>query len=110
MSDDMPEVIKLLLADGWSQERNVNNLNQYAHSEVYTRKYSDDLPECACNQRTPAISVTAYVYSTGDSYEVSLRAESADKWYDLKAYSLRSMEEVSAAIANIKKAWKAVAS
>lgn len=74
-----------------------------------------DLPECRCNERSPQLFLKPWSIDmhgeTHESVEVSIRAEGTDGiWFDLKAYSLRSLEEIEAACPQLIAAWVAAAS
>lgn len=77
------------------------------------REMFPERPICDCNERSASLSVTHHWFELDgrghESCTVSLRFEKNKQWYDLQAYSLRSLEEVEAAIPRIIRAGRAVA-
>lgn len=106
------DVFEALIAKGW-QGPHDNNCAPGSRYVWASRQMFPDRPICDCNERQASLTVTHHSFHVGgyhhQSYEVEMRFEKHKRWYDLKAYSLWSLEEVEAAIPHIIRAGQAVA-
>jgi hypothetical protein len=70
-------------------------------------------PICDCNDRLASLCVTHHSFTLNghahDSYAVEMRFEKNDCWYDLKAYNLKDLADIDAAIDPIIAAGNAIA-
>ena len=107
----MSGVLAALVKKGWQGPENDGGSpgSRYVWA---SRQMFPERPICDCNERQAGLTVTHHSFYAGEhhheSYEVALRFEKHQRWYDLKAYSLRSLEDVELAIPHIIAAGRAV--
>jgi hypothetical protein len=96
----MTDVLKALVERGWTgpvPDHLNDTLYVYASQSQLTHR-----PMCDCNDKLASLCVIQYDMKPPGpqykSYEVALRFEKNGLWYDLKAYSLRTLEDVDKAI------------
>lgn len=105
-------VLEVLVQRGWqgpSSERDTSD----QHYVWAARSMFPHRPICDCNDRQASLCVAHHYFTlnghTHDSYTVEMRFEKNDRWYDLKAYSLKDLADVDAAIEPIIAAGNALA-
>lgn len=107
----MSDVLEALVQQGWKGP--VDNGTSFGSRYVWAdRPMFVKRPLCDCNDRPASLTVTCYesgFWKAITSYEVSLRFEKRGHWYDLKAYSLRTLDEIESVIPSIIEAGRAIA-
>jgi hypothetical protein len=105
------DVLAALVEKGW-QGPHDDNCSPGSRYVWASRQMFPDRPICDCNDRQASLTVTHHSFHAAghhhQSYEVALRFEKHRRWYDLKAYSLNSLEDVEEAIPRIIAAGRAV--